>query len=243
MEELINKELKSIKSDINMISNIAFMGIDEFRAYGFIYKTEDNRKFYFMDNRADILAVAHLDTVQPEPAFKYFAQDNVIKSSVLDDRLGVYLILEHLMQDLDYDVLLTKDEEIGKSTARSFNIGKNYNWIFSFDRKGTDVVMYNYESPEMISLLSKYGFKAGKGTYSDICELEHLGCKGFNFGTGYYNAHSKQGYARLDELARNIVKFREFYNENKDIKLPHRRKSLKKPGNAEAQIITYEITE
>lgn len=243
MKELINKEINKIKNNIDMLANIIFMNIDEFRAYGFTHITEDNRKFYFMNNDADILAVAHLDTVQPEHTFKFFGIDNIIKSSMLDDRLGVYVILEHLLQDLNYDVLLTVDEEIGKSTARSFNLGKDYKWMFSFDRKGTDVVMYNYETPETVSLLSKYGFKIGKGTYSDICELEHLRCKGFNFGTGYYNAHSTQGYAELDELAENIVKFRKFYEDYKSIKLHHKPLKMKKSGSAVSQAITIKLTD
>jgi len=151
-EELLKKEVKKFYNNIDSLINIIAMDIDEFCAYGFSHATEDNRKFYFMDNEADILAVAHLDTVQQTVKFSMDKKNGLIHSPQLDDRLGAYIILEHLLRDMNYDVLLTIDEEKGRSTARSFNNGKKYNWMFSFDRRGTDAVMYQYESPEMIEV-------------------------------------------------------------------------------------------
>ena len=142
------------KINTSALLEIVAMDINEFQAYGFEYKTEDGRKFFFMDNHAPVLAVAHLDTVINDISFSVNKKRKRMYSPMFDDRLGAYIILEHLLRELNYDVLLTVDEEIGKSTANSFNIGKEYNWIFSFDRKGSDVVMYQYDSPEMRKLLT-----------------------------------------------------------------------------------------
>ena len=242
MENLIKKEIKRFEKNPELFVNIVAMDIDEFDSYGLRYTTDDNREFYFADNHADILAVAHLDTVQQTQQFSYNKEEGLIYCSVLDDRLGAYIILEHLRKELKYDILLTVDEEQGKSTARSFNPGKKYKWMFSFDRKGTDVVLYQYETPALIKELSKYGFIIGKGNYSDIRELEHLGCKGFNIGTGYYNGHFEEGYAKINETAKNIVKFRNFYNANAGRHFRHKAKRKLNPGSATSTADTCEIT-
>ncbi|MCP6726064.1 hypothetical protein NL526_28810, partial [Klebsiella pneumoniae] len=68
-----------------------------------------------------------------------------------DDRLGLYYIMEILPSlGINVDVLLTTDEEIGQSSASEFKKaeGKQYNWMFMFDRHGYgNVVMYQYETP------------------------------------------------------------------------------------------------
>ncbi len=46
---------------------------------------------------------------------------------------------------INVDVLLTTGEEMGQSSAAYFDPGeKKYNWMFQFDRGGTDVVTYDY---------------------------------------------------------------------------------------------------
>lgn len=227
-----------IKSCMPYIKDICGMKIEDFHAYGFSHTTEDNREFFFMDNNADVLAVAHLDTVQSENFCEFDAKTNRILSPVLDDRLGAFVLLEYFLQDLDYDVLLTVDEEKGQSTARHFNLGKKYNWMFSFDRRGNDVVMYQYDTPEMRELLAKHNFETGKGSYSDICELEHLGCKGFNFGIGYQNAHSLNAYADVDDVYNNVEKFRKFYEANRHTHFMHKATGPLNPGSAKSNAIT-----
>lgn len=162
----------------------------------FVYKAaEENAK---------VLAVAHLDSIQQNPHFVevehngnkgYFA-------SRCDDRLGAYVILDLIpeLTDLPYDILLTEGEESGRSTAQFFEMPENrkYNWMFEFDREGTDVVMYQYKTTAYAKRLEKLGFKVGIGSFSDIAYLGHLGITGFNFGTGYYNSHGKTAHFVLD---------------------------------------------
>jgi len=239
MKDLIKKEIDKIESNIDSLVNIIGMYEDEFTAYGVRYVTEDNRQFFFADNNADVLAVAHLDTVMMMPSFRYNKDEAMIHSSFLDDRLGAYVILEHLQKELKYDILLTVDEEHRKSSARSFNLGKKYNWMFSFDCDGTAVEMYQYESPVLVMELKKYGFITGGAGYSDICELEHLGCKGFNFGVGYYDGHHRDGYAKLSETAENIIKFRNFYNANAGRHFRHKASRRLKTGSAVSTAVNY----
>lgn len=194
---------------------------NNFSKYGFKrYKTKNNRFYWFKDNGADILAVAHLDSIQKPSHFKYVKVDNdetFIFSPVLDDRLGVYVITDYLIKEgLKYDILLTTDEEKGQTTAQFFETTKQYKWGFSFDRTGDDVVLYKYDTPIFSNAITDVGFTIGYGSYSDISELDFLGCSFLNIGVGYYDYHSKKAFARTSDLLSQMDKFIKFYNLNKD---------------------------
>jgi len=167
-----------------------------------------------IDNGSNILAVAHLDWVMwRKPKIK----NNTVYCPQLDDRLGVWTILDILPYlGINVDVLLTDSEECGQSTAQYFESPKEYNWMFQFDRAGTDVVMYEYETTEHEKRLTDVGFKVGFGSYSDICKLNHLKITGFNFGVGYHCQHTESCYANLKETASCVKLFQKFYNKHKD---------------------------
>lgn len=174
--------------------------------------------YWFKDNNSKILAVAHLDSVQEWTHCKFLGDR--VYSPTLDDRLGVWVILEGL-KGLTFDILLTTNEEMCASTAADFKTKRQYNWIFEFDRSGTDVVMYDYESKEMEELLAENKFRLGVGSYTDICEIEHLNCKGFNFGTAYYDYHNQYAYANIPQLLTNIDRFKSFYLKYSKTRFPH----------------------
>lgn len=174
----------------------------------------------YLDRGAPILAVAHLDYVM-QTAVEWSGWE--IKCPQLDDRLGAWVIL-HLLPALgfsNYDILLTDNEERGASTARSFTTDRQYNWMFSFDRAGNDVVCYEYEDKDLLATLGDYGFSDSWGTYSDICELEDLGCKGMNFGVGYHKQHTAACYADLRETLWMADHFVTMARDLVNIHLPH----------------------
>ncbi|MHB8994521.1 MAG: hypothetical protein ACYC63_04650 [Armatimonadota bacterium] len=194
---------------------------------GFVHVDEPYGQYAFKDNGASILAVAHCDTVQTA---KYKVPKStrgpVVSHMALDDRLGVYLLLDVLPRlGVKMDVLLTDDEEMGRSTARLFDPPKDkeYNWIFSFDRAGTDVVMYEFEDrdADWEGFWKGHGLKLGGGAFSDICELEALGCKAFNFGCGYHKQHTPECYADLRETAKMVNRFMGFYKAHGESHFPH----------------------
>lgn len=179
---------------------------------------------------AKVLAVAHLDTVMPILGrgqdswgiFKKSGQVVGVASPHLDDRLGVYTILELLPQmGIEVDVLLTEGEELGRSTAEFFLSPVEYNWVVEFDRKGDDVVLYDYYDQKWAKRIEKFGFNVGNGTFSDISELEHLGVKALNIGIGYYQQHTVWCYADLCETLAQLKKFKSFYNSNKGKRFEH----------------------
>lgn len=124
------------------------------------------RFLHYRDNGSNVLAVAHLDSVQPHTACTVVgtAAGPLALSGVLDDRLGAYVILEMLPRlGVTTDWLLTTDEEMGESTAAEFSSEKPYHWTFQFDRGGTDVVMYDYETPELVEMVEASGARVGGG--------------------------------------------------------------------------------
>ena len=181
-------------------------------------------RYVFIDNGSHILGVAHTDTVQSGEAFGVARTgvDNYIFSPRLDDRLGVYTLLDYLPAlGVNLDVLLTDDEEMCKSTARYFIPAKPYNWMVSFDREGTDVVTYGIDSDEWLMALFELGFEIGMGSYSDICELEHLGCCGMNIGTGLVSGHSERAFTSQRDYEEAIGRFLVFYEKYRDMHFPY----------------------
>ncbi len=199
--------------------------LDDFSSYAPRVELPGRDRFYhYRDNGSHILGVAHLDTVQRDRTCRVVraAGGLLALSGGLDDRLGAYVILDLLPRlGVTLDWLLTTDEERGQSTAAEFASEKAYRWMVSFDRGGTDVVMYDYETPELRTLVSASGARIGVGSFSDICELEHLGCAGFNWGVGYRDYHSKRSHAWLSDTFAMVARFLRFYATNESTHLVH----------------------
>ncbi len=186
-----------------------------------------NDYYHYRDNGSSVLAVAHLDTVvKPKgriPAFYKTRNGPAVISGALDDRLGAYVILRLLPKlGVTCDWLLTVGEESGQSTARFFQTPKAYDHIIEFDRGGTDVVMYQYDDHDTRDTVRECGADVGEGSFSDICYLEQLNVKAFNWGVGYQgNYHSEHGYAILGDTFDMVGKYLRFHKLNAGIAMPH----------------------
>lgn len=207
---------------------------------GTLYHIPSNQRerFIFIDRGADVLAVGHADIQSTAATFRHFGYtkfdpplngyitDRVFCSS-LDDRLGLYIILEMLPKlGINVDVLITDLEEVGQSTASIFSyatvgLERKYNWIAEFDRHGHDWVAYEYHSQEWDDAARSAGFEVGSGTFTDICELEDLGCKAMNVAIGYHQEHSGSCYADLNVTVNQLKKFVKFWEMYKDTHFPH----------------------
>lgn len=178
----------------------------------------------FKSNKARILMVAHLDTVQADKTFGIvrYPHETLIFNPRHDDRLGAYTILD-LMPALgvNADLLFTDNEERGLTTAADFKTDKKYNWIVSFDRRGEDVVTYQYTWD---AVLREY-FMVGHGSFSCIGKLDHLGCQAMNVGVGYCNEHSPRAFMVLEEYVRNMARFLLFYRRYKSVRFLYTRKT------------------
>lgn len=232
---LTDPQLKSLSETLILKDLLAFKPLlDPLRydktaeiVWHSIAKPDKHYLYCQTDPDSKILAVAHTDVHGHITMPKMTYDRKLVLARQLDDRLGCWMITNYLRSvlphDQPFDILLTTDEEIGASTAKYFTCpeGKQYNWMFEWDRRGTGVVMYDYETPELKALLECYNFKVEKGTFTDICYLSNLGCAGFNFGTAYYGEHSNDCYANMEQLFQQVDKFIPFYSEWYGKKLQH----------------------
>ena len=197
-------------------------------------KIMNGNKYIYNDSfNSKVLAIAHVDTVADHyglsPNFSYDTRYQEIYSISLDDRLGVYTILNALPEyGIKLDYVLVTDEEIGRSTAREFvidhpEIGNKYNWIIEFDRRGIDPVAYFYEYQlpvEVNDFLTTLGLKMGIGSFSDISEMGSLGICGINWGIGYESEHTYNCMVNIADYFDTLLCFVDFYDQFKDTKMP-----------------------
>lgn len=193
---------------------------------GKLYGTKAER-FAFRNSNARILTVAHLDTVQQDNAFGMvqYHDETLIFSPKLDDRLGAYTILDLLPAlGIQADLLFTDNEECGATTAAKFKTDKKYNWIVSFDRRGEDVVTYQYTWD---AVLRDY-FTVGHGSFSCIGKLDSLGCQAVNIGVGYQNEHSQRALFVYEEYVRQVARFLLFYQRYQATRFPYEKREITK---------------
>lgn len=170
----------------------------------------------FQDNGARVLAVGHLDAVlYSSPRIR----GNRIYCPQLDDRLGVATIL-NLPAFVQVDILLTDNEERGRSTACFFDAPRQYNWIVEFDRQGTGCVTYQYDDPAWVNAI-KANALYEYGSYSDIVDLGHLKASGVNWGVGYHNQHTQNCFVDVREHDLMVRQFLDFYRANHKKSFPH----------------------
>ena len=204
--------------DADRLRKVCGMRVEDFAGHGECVPTPEGN-YVFCDQGERVLGVAHLDTVLPGTHFT--SDGDRVFSPALDDRLGVYLLSDLLpLLGVKFDLLLTDGEERGCSTARWFVPPRSYNWMFSFDRAGIDVVLHQYDKPANRRLLHQSGFHIGVGSYSDIANLDFLGCAGFNFGCGYHYQHKPNCYADLSETREMVARFVRFWSRHRQRLLP-----------------------
>lgn len=196
--------------------------IEDYHGMGEVVTTYA-QTYTYIDRGAKVLAVAHLDTVCQEDHFHRMkiAGEELVYCARLDNRLGAYIILDLLPTlGVKCDVLLTEDEELSLSSARWFTTNKKYNWAFSFDRAGSDVVLYHYDDSKTAARVRSTGARIGIGSYSDICDLT-LGVKAVNWGNGIVAGHSARAYVEVKDTLAMVQRFVTFYDRHKKIRMPH----------------------
>lgn len=169
------------------------------------------------------LVVCHADTVLNSRAYKYDEPSGVVVSSELDDRLGIAIMLCLLLDHVDVSCLVCDNEETGRTTATQFIRETKLKpvWMTEFDRRGTDVVCYDYETPILCSMLEHCGFNVGMGSFSDISSMESLGVIGFNVGVAYHREHSLKCHANLNHTLEQVEKWIVWFNWLSGVTLAH----------------------
>lgn len=203
-----------------------FCELEEWEFYKFVDEViETPHGVMMIKNRGNpILGVGHLDTVQQERVFKH--EGNKFFAPQLDDRLGVYLLLEVLpSMGFDFDLLLTDSEEVGQSTAQYYqyytNAAKSYNWMLEIDRFGaSDAALYQYYNKYLADLIRTVDLSPSNGSNTDIAYLDGIGISGVNFSCAYQQNHSMNAYVDLVKLDGIIPKIIDFIVKYQHTRIP-----------------------
>ena len=174
------------------------------------------------DKAAKVLAVGHLDHYTG----KLSCTGTMLTTPALDDRLGVWAICRKLPSMVNggrrYDILLTRDEERGLSSADEFcKQADKYNWIFELDRRGTDAAYYGFSDDMWLEALGGDGWDLSTGSFTDICAFEEGSVSAVNFGIAYENEHTTACSVNFRKLGLQLQRIASFYNHYKDTRFVH----------------------
>jgi len=194
-------------------------------SYGFQIVGTGADRFAIRIGTVPVVAVCHLDTVLGNTTYDYNESSNVVTCSELDDRLGLACLL--LLATIhDFTIVCCDHEEVGQSTA---DVAADYikangiacNWIFELDRRGLDVVSYDYSEPLWDGILETYFGEVGQGSFSDVCRMESLGVKALNAAIGYHREHTLQCHADLNDTLQRCTEMSDMLTDLAHVRLPH----------------------
>lgn len=196
------------------------------KKYGLKEKESSHGKYWHLNNRSNVLGIAHTDSVSNLKHFRIInlPDETIIYNTSLDDRAGVYVLLYVLPQlGINVDVLLTEGEEVGRSTGEEYAYDvmteHNYNWMFQFDRGYDEVALYQYEdNTNWKRIIKEIWGKVDYGLFSDISFMDCMGICGLNIPTGYRDYHMSSAHIYMSVLNYNLGRFKKFYDTYKNIK-------------------------
>lgn len=190
-----------------------------------------NKDYLVAEGDIPVCLIAHMDTVFPEAPYEfYFDREEMVmwspQGAGFDDRTGIAIILQILMNGYKPHVIFTSGEESGGIGAR--NLISNYpqipfqlkpKFLIELDRQGeNDSVFYCCDNKHFEKYINSFGFKTATGTFTDISILMPAwDICGVNFSVGYWDEHTK--LERLDVDVMNDT-YEKIINilEDKDLK-------------------------
>ena len=177
--------------------------------------------FTLLNRGGKVLGIAHIDV---HPSIASYHQPMKFDGTKfwhprLDDRLGLHALL-HLLPalEIEVDLMLTENEEIGKSTGGSEEAilaASKYNWMFMMDRRGVDCANYGYDegTAEWSDALDSHGWDRTHGASSCISKMTRANVKAVNFGVGYTEEHTLECSADAQVFAKQCMRVANFVRE------------------------------
>jgi hypothetical protein len=209
MIEFLTKELNKLVKTMKLA-----IGLDEYK------------NIYIQKGKADVYPclVAHTDTVHDiRKGFKvmdvdgvFFAWDNVKHEQAGvggDDKVGIYMCLQALVDLPAVKVVFFRNEEVGCLGSKEAHMPffEDVAFVLQADRKGSSdfinysngVDLFDKEFKDAATpILDKYGYKICNGISTDVGQLKKnklpVACA--NVSCGYYEAHTSREYVIQSEV-------------------------------------------
>lgn len=206
--------------NLNLVKNLCNLPVNKLynilvnflhkKGYKKIYH---NAHYIMAEGEIPICLVAHMDTVgeynssYPPDMTLYDPEEDilhVVSGCTLDDRLGIYIILNILSAGYRPSIIFTDLEESGgvgaKELVKKFPICPfKINFIIELDRQGqNDAVYYTCGNKEFQEYINSFGFETQIGTFTDCLVLgEAWDIAAVNLSCGYMWEHSIYEYAHM----------------------------------------------
>ena len=220
----MNKE--DIIKEIKKFGKLCYKTQEEMKAYlcGFLasnhYKVISEDGFIYAKGDLPYLVTAHMDTVHKKQCSMYTIHNykgmhRVQSSDGIggDDRCGIYIIKQLVLDGYRPSILFCEDEEIGGIGSDKFTKTEyiedleDLNFLIELDRRNAnDAVFYDCDNPDFTKYIIKTtGYEENWGTFSDICNLSEV-CRiaSVNLSCGYYNEHTLKEYVIFEEMLNTI---------------------------------------
>lgn len=177
----------------------------------------EDGEYIFARGDMDVLLVAHLDTVHKTQVkledIWYDQEKNMMIAPSCgigaDDRCGIFIIMNLIMQGYRPHVAFPWNEESGGLGSRFMvkdfdpkKSGMSINFAIEFDRRGhQQAVFYDLDNKDFEKYICDFGFNLEYGSYTDICEIcPEWEFAGVNLSTGYMKEHTN-----LEEVWLNTI--------------------------------------
>ena len=156
-----------------------------------------------------------------------------------DDKAGVFKCLKALNDFDDIKAVFFRFEESGCIGSGNANMDffSDCNFVLQSDRRGNSdfitttngikVASKEFEK-EAEKIFSKYGFKIGTGSSTDVGRLKHKGLEVScaNISSGYYNAHSDSETINIADLENSYSMISEIFESMGNRKFPHKKEII-----------------
>jgi len=185
-------------------------------------KKSDNQNSYLKREKKMLAIDKTLRKILNNNGDEIIQHSNFYSGLGADDRAGCAILF--LLKDCGHNILIVDGEESGylgvkylmEKHADILNEIENSSFAIEFDYPGKDVFnCHNIKVPDSFKsyIIEKTGFKEeGKVEKTDISIL----CKnvyGVNFGTGYYNQHTREEYLNVEDWWNTFDKTYNMLNE------------------------------
>lgn len=195
------------------------------------YNNIKNTNMYLIaEGDLPICLCAHMDTVNEEnyfgaPIYTLYDRDqdilHVTSGCTLDDRLGIYIILNIIEAGYRPSVIFTDKEEIGGIGASALvqsypNCPFDIKFIIELDRRGrNDSVYYSCRNKEFEEYINSFGFKTAQGSFTDCLILgEAWDIAAVNLSCGYMYEHTCLEYAHMQWVQETEEKVKEILEQD-----------------------------
>ena len=192
-----------------------------------VHKIYDKRKVFEYENTLFSVAVMEDKTAYRESRISQVGVGG-------DDKVGVYMCIQSLIDFNDIKAVFFRFEESGCRGSKDCNMSffDDCNFVLQSDRRGSsDFITYTNGvecasskfREDMLAIGDKYNYSLKGGVATDVGALKNNGLKisAANISSGYHDPHSSSEKVNIDEVANCYSFISEIFTVNGNTRYDH----------------------